>query len=192
MHTIRWTLAFPAAFLTIWMASTSISRADPIDDPQTANRDMPPAAVVVPEGPSSYTTGTVVSSSKEELVVRAPDGHTMDFALDQHRGYGAAMIPGDRVRVEYGALDQDTDVAKNVETLGLLAVLDDGSRESFAAGAPTESSEGSATSRAGATTDVAESSDQLPATASPLPYMFVAGVFLFGSGLVIRLANRGS
>ncbi len=191
MHTLRWTLAFPAALLAIWMAGTSISRADPIDDPQTANSGIPPAAVVVPEGPSSYTTGTVVSSSGEELVVRAPDGRTMDFALDQHRGYGAAMIPGDRVRVEYGALDQDTDVAKNVETLGLLAVLNGGSRESYAAGAPTEFAEGSATGQEGATTDVAASSDQLPATASTLPYMFVAGVFLFGSGLVIRLANRG-
>lgn len=168
-------------------------RADFSGDAQTSP-GISPSEVQVTLGPSSYVTGNVVSSSSEQLVIRATDGRTMEFALDENRGYGAAMIPGDRVRVEYDPTTNPQAVAKNVETLGLLAVLDptSGSPVARATGGGAredvayEGSDGSAAGAPGA-----ETVDQLPATASPLPLMLVAGTLLFAAGLGVRWIDRG-
>jgi hypothetical protein len=191
MHSNRQNRIYPVVFLVIWMAcgfSASVFAADEQPAPMGT---IPPQEVIVTDGPSSYVTGTVVSSSRERLVVRDSDGRTRDFALDQHRGYGAAMIPGDHVRVEYAAFDDRTDVAKNVETLGLLAVLGEEGGGSHPAVEPTAASEGSSAEQSPTASAVDGSTDQMPATASPLPFAVAAGVFLFAAGMGVRLFNRG-
>ena len=194
MHSHRRNWVCPAVLLVIWMAGGVFAPAYAMDEQQqSAAGGIPPSEIVVTSGPSSYITGTVVSSSSEELVVRDSNGRTMDFALDQHRGYGAAMIPGDQVRVEYGAFDDQTDVAKNVETLGLLAVLGEEGGGTHAASEPTAAGGEPAAepSQSAEASPIGGSSEQMPATASPLPVAIAAGVFLFAAGMGVRLFSRG-
>ena len=191
MRLIQHSPIVPAVVLGFLTVLGATAQADPGGSQPYASGNLPPAEVAVPSGPSSFVTGTVVNSSRDELVVRNTDGLTHHFLRAPDRPYGAAMIPGDRVRVEYVALDDGGDVAKNVQTLDLLAVISDEVPEEYASGGAEESQGGAMPEQDGAATDVADASEQMPATASPLPYALLAGTLLLGAGVGVRLLGRG-
>ena len=172
----------------------------------TADEVAPGASLAIPG--SQAVTGTVVTSSDTKLVISDAEGRTRDFALDPAGSFGAAMLPGDEVRVRYDRIESGADLAKDVQTLNVTERLsrEERQREMYAMSQPpTEGSlTAEATSLAQASTEPEAATgspagdnpaedgtpEELPATASQMPLMAGAGLLALGAGVGIGLVIR--
>lgn len=123
------------------------------------------AALAVPavaQDPSS-TSGVVVSSTTESLVVRMDDGTQRTFNVTSTTNLPTARLDaGNRVTVQYRPLDAGLFEAARVELATAL-------NRDFQAPTPTDRSmtpEPTATQR-----DTTDDRETLPATASPMPLL---------------------
>lgn len=124
------------------------------------------------------------------------------------------MLPGDQVRVRYDPIAGSTNLAKDVQTLNITALLSESERqrEGYAMSQPAtegplmaESSSGEQASTMGETRSGTSSSEspaaggmpeELPGTATPLPLMATAGILFLGlaigAGVFFRRSAHNS
>lgn len=184
--------------LCLGLVTASLAIADPGDQP-------------TPEATTSYgahiITGTVVSSDDGNLVLDTSQGGVHEFAFNQAGQYGAAMFPGDDVRVYYEWEPERGNVVERVQTLNVtqrldgtdrsdamvamsLPPTDGGDEELFAQAERTTTTTTSTTTTSTTQTD---SRDLLPATASPIPAIGLFGmVFLAISAGTHALRRRST
>jgi hypothetical protein len=156
-----------------------------------------------PEATTSYgahiITGTVVSSDDGNLVLDTSQGGVYEFAFNEAGQYGAAMFPGDDVRVYYEWEPERGNVVERVQTLNVTQKLDrsdrsdamramslpptdGGDEELFAQAERTTTERTTTTTRSTTTTSTTQtdSRDLLPATASPIPAIGLLGMVFLG------------
>ncbi len=196
---------------TICLLSLSLTLCAPsgtaaqVESQSSSNAVAPGSSLSISGDQSAI--GTVVSSRANRLEITDPDGRSRVFALDPLNSYGAAMLPGDPVRVRYDRIEGGTDLAKAVQTLNLSQRMseEEQARQAYAMSLPATGfapvAQGSArdlasmapgTESQGAP-GVAEAQEELPATATAMPIVAVAGIILVGAAFgVRRLARRSA
>lgn len=139
-------------------------------------------ALAVPAMAQSEQTasGTVVSSSATQLVIKTADGRQMTFVVDSDSNAPANLPQGAPVTVRYHDMN-GTFHAANVSATA-------------AAPSTTQTTPSTDTTAPDTTATAAPDTDtgsrQLPATASPLPLLGLSGLLALGGGLGARLLRR--
>lgn len=123
-------------------------------------------------------TGTVVSSSSTQVVIKTDDGRQMTFAVDAQSTVPAGLAAGNPVTVSYHDMGGGTFHAASV------TVSSAGMPSSATAPAAQEPME-----RAGAKT---RTTRRMPSTASPLPLIGLAGLLSLTAGLGLRAVRRSA
>jgi hypothetical protein len=141
--------------------------------------------------PTQTLGGVVVSSSNDSLVIRTDDGTERTFKVDAQTNLPSNLAQGTRVTVAYHRMDGGVDHAARVTT----ATADTRPRTGTeATGTPSTDRPATQDPGMGTTpsTDTATTGDQLPATAGPVPALFLAGLGALAAGLGLRRASRRS
>lgn len=136
----------------------------------------------------STTTGTVVSNTGASLVVTTDSGQ-QTFIVDAQTSLPADLTPGTRVTVEYHTLANDKLHAFKVSPLAAT----DTTTPTEPAPTETMKEAGTPTTGAANTTTTGTTMDEtattgrrLPATASPLPLLALAGSLAVAGGALLR------
>lgn len=143
-----------------------------------------PAAAQIP-APTS-TSGVVVSSTTESLVVRLDDGTERTFNVTSTTALPSApLAEGNRVTVQYRPLDAGLFEAARVELVA--AVNPD---RPVANLTPDRSMTSEPAAIQGGVTptqrDTTEDRETLPSTASPMPLLALSGIAALISGLLLK------
>jgi hypothetical protein len=163
-------------------------------------------ALAVPAIAQSEQTasGTVVSSSATQIVIKTADGKQMTFVVDSDSNAPANLSQGSPVSVRYHDMN-GTLHAANVSATGAGSAATDTTATTTANRAGTTSTTGAdarvdaqdttrPTTPSDTTGTVAEDTDtgsrRMPATASPLPLIGLSGLLALAGGLGARVLRR--
>jgi hypothetical protein len=140
-------------------------------------------------------TGTVVSSSPTQVVIKTDDGRQMTFAVDAQSTVPAGLAEGNPVTVSYHDMGAGTFHAASV------TVSSAGTPSTTANPPATDTSTYANTTRttAPAAQEPMESAGaktrttrRMPSTASPLPLIGLAGLLSLTAGLGLRAVRRSA
>lgn len=161
-------LALALVSLPFTLAAQEAAQTQTAQEPQGMTEEMP---MTQPGQASTQTfTGTVVSWDGSNLVVKGDAGGQMTFTADAQTQLPSSMSTGSPIKVQYRSLEGGKYLATSVS-----------------AGTPSAKTE---TARSTETETATESSEELPATASPLALLALTGVLTLGVALVLRSAMR--
>lgn len=132
------------------------------------------------DAPLVSTTGTVVSVDDEVLVL-ATDKGNLTFDLDKSTEMPAHIPVGSRITVSYDSDDKVTD------KMDARRIVMSPAPTSVAPASPGVTTTPEATPQE--TSAYQEEPSELPATASPLPLMAVAGLLTLAGGVLLRRRN---
>jgi hypothetical protein len=137
-------------------------------------------------------SGTVVSSSPTQIVVRTTDGRQMTFMVDADSKVPGNLQQGSSVTVRYHDMNGTLHAANVSATSGTgtatsttQPAADPTGNDARTAATP----ETTATTRATAT-DPDTGTTRMPATASPLPLVGLSGLIALAGGLGARALRR--
>lgn len=170
-------------------------------------------ALAVPAIAQSEQTasGTVVSSSATQIVIKTADGKQMTFVIDSDSNAPANLSQGSPVSVRYHDMN-GTLHAANVSATGAGSATTDTTGSTLPGTSATTANRAGTTSTTGAdarvdaqdttppttpsdtTGTVAQDADtgsrRMPATASPLPLIGLSGLLALTGGLGARVLRR--
>jgi hypothetical protein len=174
-------------------------------------------ALAVPAIAQSEQTasGTVVSSSATQLVIKTADGKQMTFVVDSDSNAPANLSQGSPVSVRYHDMNGSLHAA-NVSATGAGSAATDttatgttgstppgtsattakraGTTSTTGADARVDAQDTPPTTPSDTTGTVAQDTDtgsrQMPATASPLPLIGLSGLLALTGGLCARVLRR--
>jgi type IV secretory pathway VirJ component len=126
------------------------------------------------------TSGKVVSSTPEQIVVQTDDGSQMTFKVDAQSTVPTGMNAGSRVTVTYHEL------AGGMFHAARVAPTDTGTSATTPPTTTTTAQEPTPES----TSTTGSSGRRMPATASPLPLVGLAGLLSLTAGLGLRALRR--
>lgn len=135
---------------------------------------------VAADAPLVNVTGTVVSMTDEVLVLATDQGN-LTFDLDKSTEMPAGIVVGNRITVSYDSDDKPED------KMDARRIVMTPAPSSAAPATPTPTPETTTQESAPAYQD---EEMELPATASPLPLMGVAGLLALAGGLLLRRRTR--
>ena len=150
-----------------------------------ASSGLPAAA----DAPLVSITGTVVSVTDEVLVL-ATDKGNLTFDLDKSTEMPASIAVGSRITVDYDSDDKVTDkmdARRIVMAPAASTITPSTPAPTTPAPAPTTSAPEAAPQQS---TPVYDETDELPATASPLPFVGGVGLLTLAAGLLLMRARR--
>jgi len=139
-------------------------------------------------GTSINASGTVVSSSGSQLVIKTESGNRMTFVVDSASSLPVGVAAGDRVTVEYHTLAGGKYHAARVSTVSVdMPPSTDSDRydTGTTTGTGTVNPDPSRTYNDNDRVD-----DTLPRTASPLPLIALIGALSAGAAVGLRLFAR--
>ena len=151
-------------------------------------------ALAVPVMAQSEMTvsGTIVSSTPTQIVVKTADGREMTFAVDAQSTVPSGLVVSNPVTVVYHDMGNNTFHAARVTSTGTSTGSTTTTRtESTTTRTeppPTSQSEPMPESTTPATTRTR--SGRMPATASNLPLVGLAGLLSLGAALGVRSLRR--
>jgi len=124
-------------------------------------------------------TGTIVTSSPTQVVIKTPDGREMTFVVDAQSTVPAGLAEGNPVTVSYHDMGGGTLHAANVTV--------------SSAGTPSATANPPAAPEPMETTGAkTRTTRRMPATASPLPLIGLAGLLSLTAGLGLRAVRRSA
>jgi len=130
-------------------------------------------------------TGTVVSSTPSQVVVKADDGRELTFAVDAQSVVPAGLAANNAVTVTYHDMGGGTLHAARVTS---------SAADTMPNTTAPSTTEPSTTTTTGTTTTAAPAPKphRMPATASPLPLIGLAGLMSLTAGLGLRAVRRSA
>ncbi len=142
---------------------------------------------------STSTSGVVVSSTTESLIVRMDDGTQRTFNVTPTTTLPTARLAeGNRVTVQYRPLDAGLFEAARVELTNALnpdrpaPTPSDRSMMSETAATQRDNTTATQSENARIQGETTEDRETLPATASPMPLLALAGLGALVAGLVMK------
>jgi LPXTG-motif cell wall-anchored protein len=138
------------------------------------------------DAPLVTVTGTVVSLVDEVLVVSTDKGN-LTFDLDKSTEMPANIAVGNRITVWY---DSDDKVEDKMDARKIAMAPASTPAPSPVTPSPSTTPPPTSTPQTSTTNYDADDSNELPATASPLPLMGLAGLVTLAGGLLLRKRAR--
>lgn len=139
-------------------------------------------AVPVMAQTEQTVSGTIVSSTPVQVVVKTADGREMTFAVDAQSTVPSGLIAGNPVTVIYHDMGNNTLHAARVTSTGTTTTTSTEPRPSSQSAPMPESTTPATTST--------EGTGRMPATASNLPLVGLAGLLSLTAGLGVRALRR--
>ena len=137
-------------------------------------------------------TGTVVSASPTTLVIRTEAGETMSFKVGVGTSVPTGLLGGDRVEVAYSSSATEGYLASHVMAFSSPASGQSSTSTMSSSTSPAPAATSSSESQATETSSrAADSSAQLPRTASPRTAIGLVGLATLAAGLLTWQARRG-
>ena len=164
---MRKTFLLTCAFMLVIAGAVAAQTAD-----QTAPAPAPETTALATSNAEISVSGTVVSSTATELVIKSDDGLPMTFALDPKTSPKATFTAGERVTVQYHSLTGGTvfqAVTIDVEPAAQAEPMDKDE--------PADSE------------NMTSTSPRLPQTASLLPLIGLLGLLSFAGAVGVRVAR---
>jgi hypothetical protein len=137
--------------------------------------------------PTQTLSGVVVSSSNDTLVIRTDDGTERTFKVDSQTNLPSNLAQGTRVTVAYHRMDGGVDHAARVTAASSDTTPP---RTPRASGTESTGTPSTGTMRTDEPARTDTSSDQLPATAGPVPGLILLGLGSLAASLGLRRSSR--
>jgi hypothetical protein len=135
-------------------------------------------------------SGTVVSSSPTQVVVKTSDGRDMTFMVDAQSTVPSGLVAGNPITVVYHDMGNNTLHAARVTSSGTTTAPRTTTTTPATTTEPRPSSQSAPMPESTTPAATPESTPRMPATASNLPLVGLAGLLSLTAGLGVRALRR--